>query len=135
MVDRASKAAIQLRFRGIAASAKTLGPAPFYKVDGHFIREGEEATIRARYENHHWEVDGSFFSTYEVEGPTLVQFEDPFGDRSRPAGPFENLRFADGVGYAGDTMIARLNDETQLWHFFENDTHWPLLVLRAASSA
>jgi hypothetical protein len=53
---------IHLRFEGVPSEADlTLGPAPWFRVAGNFVRQGPDGDITAIFRNHYWEVQGRHY--------------------------------------------------------------------------
>ena len=92
---------IQLRFNTMAGiDPSIVGPAPFFRIDGLLLRQGPEGQVVGRYHDHHWEVHGSFASSYECTDRISVCFEDGGGRVTKRYGPFQQLLFPNGSCYA-----------------------------------
>jgi hypothetical protein len=124
---------IRLRFDGGTTGANViLGPAPWFRVAGNFIREGPHGVIVGGFRNHYWEVQSRRFVRYFCEEPCTVRFEDALGATGERLGPFSKLWVEDGVLHADDYLKAKFLEQTQVWHFYESDTYWPVMVIAGA---
>lgn len=126
---------INLRFEGgLSGPDLTLGPAPWFRVAGNFIRQGPHGAIVGSFRNHYWEVQSRRFVRYFCEQPYSVHFEDHAGGEGVRLGPFSKLWMEDGVLHADDLLKAKFHEQTQIWHCYETDTYWPVMVIRAAQA-
>jgi len=124
---------VQLRMEGVSAAYSiTLGPAPWFRVAGNFIRQGPRGTIVATYYNHQWEVQSRFFTRFECRDPLLIHFEDAAGGSTEDYGAFSHFQAADGVLYADNKLFAKFIEESQLWHCYVTENFWPVLVFKPA---
>jgi hypothetical protein len=124
---------IHLRFEGVPSEADlTLGPAPWFRVAGNFVRQGPDGDITAIFRNHYWEVQGRHYIRYFCDEPFTVNFEDVAGGRGIRLGPFSKLWVEDGVLHADGFLKAKFHEHTQVWHCYETDTYWPVLVIESA---
>ncbi len=108
-----------------------LGPAPWFRVAGNFIRKGPHGSICGTFRMHHWEVSGQHFARYDCKEPALVHFEDAQGGQTEDFGPFSFLDAQDGVMHAEKNLFAKFLEETQMWHCFPTETFWPVLVVKS----
>lgn len=134
---------IQLRFNSLAGTDPgTIGPAPFFRIEGSLLQQGSARAVVGRYSEHYWEIDNRFVSSYECVDSVLLHFEGPDGDTSRTYGPFHQVRFPNGSCYADRTLFAELVDERglpsgrggpgSLWLHCADMTRWPALVIQPA---
>jgi hypothetical protein len=137
---------IQLRFNSLAGTDPgTVGPAPFFRIEGAVLQQGRERIVVGRYSDHYWEIDDRFVSSYECMQSALLHFEGPDGDTSRVYGPFQHVRFPNGSCYADRTLFAELVDEHGVasgragpgsqWLHRGELIRWPALVIRPADQA
>lgn len=71
---------IHLRFEGGASGPDViLGPAPWFRIAGNFIRQGPHGSIVGSFRNHYWEVQSKRLIRYFCEDPYQVHFEDAGG--------------------------------------------------------
>ena len=110
-----------------------LGPAPWFRIAGNFIRQGPHGSISGTFRMHHWEVNGHHFARYDCKTPALVHFEDTQGGHCEDFGPFSFLYAQDGVMHAEKDLFAKFIEETQMWHAFATETFWPILVIKSAA--
>jgi hypothetical protein len=86
---------IHLRFEGMSQQDSiTLGPAPWYRIDGPFIRVGPHGGIAATFTRHQWEVRGTYFGRYDCIGSCRVQFEGAGGGITPHLGPYARFNAA-----------------------------------------
>ena len=124
---------IQLRFNTMAGTDPSIvGPAPFFRIDGLLLRQGPEGQVVGRYHDHHWEVHGSFASSYECTDRISVCFEDGGGRVTKRYGPFQQLLFPNGCCYADQSLFAELAEETEQWIHRADRSKWRVLVIRPA---
>jgi hypothetical protein len=112
-----------------------VGPAPWFRIAGNFIRQGPHGSIAGTFRLHHWEVGGHHFSRYDCKEPALIYFEDFQGTPSEEFGPFPFLFAQDGAMHAGSGLFAKFIEDTQLWHSFPTETFWPVVVIKAVGGA
>ena len=125
---------IELRFEnGTRNAAIVLGPAPWFRVSGNFIRQGPHGTISGTFRMHHWEVNARHFARYDCDGPVLVHFEDAEGGKTEDFGPFNRVYAQDGVMHVEKELFAKFLEETQMWHVFPIETYWPVMVIKSAA--
>lgn len=102
---------VRLRFNSLAGTdLATLGPAPFFRIEGTLLQQGAERAVVGRYFDHHWELGERFVSSFESMEPVCVRFEDVAGRTSQLYGPFQQVRFPNGSCYADRTLLAELID-------------------------
>ena len=135
---------IQLRFNSLAGTDPgTVGPAPFFRIEGPLLQQGTRREVVGRYSDHYWEIDGRFVSSYECLQSVLLRFEGPDGETSRAYGPFQQVRFPNGSCYADRALFAELVDAHGLatgrsahggsqWLHRGDLTRWPALIIQPA---
>ena len=124
---------IRLHFSGGSTGAsEIIGPAPWFRISGNFVRMGPHGTISGTFHLHHWEVAGHHFPRYDsdISQPVTVHFEDADGGPTPDFGPFEKLYAEDGVMHADGKLFAKFIEETVLWHCFLSETYWPVLIIK-----
>jgi hypothetical protein len=125
---------IQLRFNSLAGTdPATLGPAPFFRVEGPLLQQGGDQSVVGRYFDHHWEIGNRYVSSYECVAAALLHFEDASGEASRSYGPFQQVRFPNGSCYADRLLFAELVEER--WLHRADLTRWSALVITPAAAA
>ena len=108
-----------------------LGPAPWFRVGGNFIRQGPHGTIAGTYRQHGWEVQARHFTRFDCRESSLIHFEDAAGGCSEEFGPFREFYAADGVVHAEGDLFAKFIEETQLWHCYVTENFWPYMFIHA----
>jgi hypothetical protein len=108
-----------------------LGPAPWFRIAGNFIRQGPHGSISGTFRMHHWEVGGHHYGRYDCKEPALIHFEDIHGGQTEDFGPYPYLYAQDGVMHVGKDLFAKFIEETQMWHAFATETFWPVMVVKA----
>jgi hypothetical protein len=138
---------IQLRFNSLAGTdPTTLGPAPYFRVEGPLLQQGPDHAVVARYFDYHWEIGSRFVSSYECVDPVLLHFEGPRGLVSAAYGPFQQLRFPNGSCYADGKLFAELVSEHDgggspqdkgrcQWLHRPQLTRWPALIINPVGRA
>ena len=141
---------IRLRFNSLAGTdPAVLGPAPFFRIEGHLLQQGEDHTVVGRYFDHHWELGDRFVSSYECMEPVCLHFAGPQGTTSGTYGPFQQVRFPNGSCYADRTLFAEFVEEhgspgqgagaAELqghrghWLHRGSLARWPMLVISPAT--
>jgi hypothetical protein len=107
----------------------TLGPAPFFRVHGAVLLQGPHNDVVGRYSQHHWEVAGRYYSSYECTDRTWVHFQDREGRSSEALGPFERLHFPNGSCYADDQQIAQFMTESERWRDAGTGARWSGILI------
>ena len=109
-----------------------LGPAPWFRIAGNFIRQGPHEAIVGSFRNHYWEVQSRRLIRYFCDEPHRISFEDAAGGRGAQLGPFNKLWVEDGVLHADGLLRAKFYDHTQVWHCYETEAYWPVLIIESA---
>jgi hypothetical protein len=126
---------IHLYFEGGSpADSVTLGPAPWFRIAGNFIRQGPDGAIVGTYRRHQWEVQSGYFTRFDGKERAVVHFEDAAGGPSEDFGPFPRFHTSDGVLYADGKLFAKFVEESQLWHCYPSENFWPVIVIKPAPS-
>jgi hypothetical protein len=121
---------ISLSFHSSFSVPARVGPAPWFRITGNFIRQGPQGNVVSTFHNYTWETGGQFYTSYDVEGWANIQFEDALGGQSAVYGPFDSINTTDGVMRVKNELVAKFINETQLWHDIKNDTYWPVMVIK-----
>jgi hypothetical protein len=108
-----------------------LGPAPWFRVAGNFIRQGPDGDIVGKFIHHYWEVQGRRYVRYFCEAPIVIHFDDAAGGQGVRLGPFSKLWCEDGVLHADDYLKAKFHEQTQVWNHYDTATYWPVLVIES----
>lgn len=115
---------------GSSGNTVRLGPAPWFRISGNYVRQGPHGTIAGTFHMHHWEVNAHHFPRYDCKEAALLHFEDAAGGPTRDFGPFSALYAEDGVMHADGKLFAKFIEETVLWHCFATETYWPALIIK-----
>ena len=128
---------IHLHFhRASSNDSVIIGPAPWYRIAGNFIRQGPHGAIVGTFRKHFWEVGSEHFPIYECMEPHKIHFEDAEGAVGPVLGPYSRLRVEDGTVTAEEEkLVAKFMDPTQLWLCFESETYWPVMVIESAAES
>ena len=127
---------IHLHFRRANSSPLTIGPAPWFRIAGNFIRQGPHGAIVGTFRRHVWEVGSEYFPIYECVEPHKIHFEDAEGGVGPVLGTYSHLRVDDGTVTAEeDRVVAKFMDPTQLWLCYDADTYWPVMVIESAAES
>jgi len=126
---------IHLHFRGATANTSvTLGPAPWFRVAGNFVRQGPHGAIVGTFRRHVWEVGSEHFPIYECREPHRIHFEDAAGGVGPVLGPYSRLTVEDGLMHEDDRLVAKFMDQNQLWLCYETETYWPVMIIKAVDT-
>jgi hypothetical protein len=135
---------MQLRFNSLAGTdPTTLGPAPYFRIEGSLLQQGPDRAVVGRYFDHHWELGGRFVSSYECVEAVRLHFEGARGETSGIYGPFQQVRFPNGSCYADRALFAELVDLPApgsgpavggQWLHRADLTRWPVLVISPAGA-
>jgi hypothetical protein len=127
---------IHLHFRVSSNQTVTVGPAPWFRVAGNFIRQGPHGAIIGTFRRHVWEIGAENFPIYECNEPHRIRFEDSRGDAGPVLGPFSKLRVDDGTMTADDKkIVAKFIDPSQHWLVYETETYWPVMAIESAAES
>jgi hypothetical protein len=123
---------VRLHFRPFSGPEIVLGPAPWFRISGNYIRKGPDGAVVGMFTRHQWQVQDRHFIRFDCHEPTLIHLEDTAGAPTQDFGPFGSFQCNDGVMYAEQKLLAKFLEETQLWHFFPTENFWPVLVIKQA---
>ena len=99
---------IQLRFNSLSGTDPvTLGPAPFFRIEGPLLHQGTQSDPVGRYFDHHWEIGSRYISSYECVEPAMLHFKAFSGETSPVYGPFQQVRFPQRLLLRGSDAIRR----------------------------
>jgi hypothetical protein len=127
---------IHLQFEGGSpAGSITLGPAPWFRIAGNFIRQGPDGAIVGTFRRHQWEVESKHFTRFDCKERAAIHFQDAAGGATEDYGPFASLYASDGVMYADGKLFAKFIEESQLWHCYPTENFWPVIVIKAAPAS
>src|ERR1041384_3954083 len=114
---------IHLRLDGGPSSAPvaTLGPAPWFRIAGNFIRQGPYGAIMGTFRHHVWEVHARQYVRYSCTEPHLLCFEDAAGGEGLRLGPFSYTWGEDGLLHPDSALRGKFHPDRQLWHEFASD--------------
>ena len=128
---------IRLRFNSLAGTEPaTLGPAPFFRIDGSLLQQGPDHAVVGRYFDHHWEIDNRFVSSYDCVDAVRLHFVAANGETSETHGPFQHLRFPNGSCYADRSLFGELvhehSNKASHWVHRASLGRWQALVISPA---
>ncbi len=112
---------------------RRVGPAPYFRITGDTLLAGPDERIIGTYENGVWAVENDVFLIIGADHPTKVRFESN-GESCADYGPFERLKVVDGAIRHGPNaieLLARLDDQAQLWYVYAEQKYCPAAVLVA----
>jgi hypothetical protein len=125
---------VHLRFHsGAANDSLIVGPAPWFRVAGNFVRQGPHGAIVGTFRRHIWEVGSVYYPVYEVAEPHSIHFEDAAGGVGPVLGPYARLKVEDGLMHEDGGLTAKFMEQAQLWLCYETETYWPVLVIESAA--
>ena len=127
---------ITLKFEdGNQSEPVVVGPAPWFRVAGNFVRQGPHGSIVGSFRNHYWEIHSRALIRYFCEESSVVRFEDSLGGVGVRLGPISKLWVEDGVLHADDVLKAKFHEQSQLWHVYHTDTYWPVMVIESVPTS
>ena len=106
---------IHLRMEGSIEPPFLLGPAPWFRVDDKFIRQGPHGAIVGSFRRHIWEVQSKQYARYHCMEPHSIRFEDPAKPEGIALGEFLKTWVEDGILHPDNTLRARFNQDIHLW--------------------
>jgi hypothetical protein len=121
--------------QGDTSECADIGPAPWFRVSGNFIRQGPHGEIIGTFRHHHWEVNSRQCVIIRCTEPVLIHFEDAAGGKSEDFGPIDSFQARDGVLLVQGKPFAKFVEETQLWHCYPTENFWPVLVVKSPAEA
>lgn len=123
---------LQLKMSPQATGSRlTLGPAPWFRVERHELREGPTERLVGQLHNQQWNVGGQRFVQVEATPGSMLHFEVPGGPGTSSLGPFQSLQIADGAMYGDGKLLARFDEDTYLWRCVTTRQAWPSVVVAA----
>lgn len=127
---------INLRFQNgeLTSPSVTLGPAPWFRVAGNFIRQGPHGAIVGSFRYHYWEVESRQFRRYVCDDAHYISFEDAAGGTGIRIGPFSSTWGEDGLLHPNLELKAKFHPETVHWHYFDTDTYWPVMLISSVNA-
>lgn len=79
-----------------------------------------------------WDCGSVSATAIPIDSEVKVRFED--ADHAPiDCGPFPSVRIADGSIYSEHGLLARLDDQAQLWRLQSDGSSWPNVVIRRPS--
>jgi hypothetical protein len=120
---------VQLNMSPIAVGARlTLGPAPWFRLERHELREGPTERLVGELRNRQWRVEGQDFTEVMATPGSTLRFESD-GPVSRQYGPFQSLHISDGKALGDGKLVARFDDDTYMWRCAATQQAWPSIVV------
>ncbi len=129
---------LRLRFlRTDDKAVQLIGPLPFLRISGGWLRTEAEGTGLAEYRNGFWRVASHDALKLNVSGsgPLLLEVDRP--EEPVLLGRYTALEFVDGALYSmpDNTLLARFDRSAAAWYFYsEKGFHASLLVVESSSA-
>ena len=123
---------INLRMEASISSPVILGPAPWFRVDGQFIRQGPHGATVGIFRQYVWKVQAREYARYHCLEPHIIRLEDSIKGDAITLGQFRDTWVEDGILHPENTLRARFNHDVGAWYDFSTNTHWPTLVIESA---
>lgn len=120
-----------LQLRNAQSAELTLGPAPWFRISSDGISKGPEQAIAARLIGHSWVCRGKDYQTVHLRDRACLQFEDHLGNAGKTIGPHASFDLINNVLHADGEPVAKL---TTLWHVYQTETEWPVVLIKPAES-
>jgi hypothetical protein len=108
-----------------------------FKIGDNGVWENRRLKVRLlEFRNRYWRTEDQVFSSFTVDGPVRVQFENHHHRTSlAPFNPFEQVFVASGGSAFGDReFIAKYLARTSLWRVLKAGTYWPYLIVKPVAS-
>lgn len=123
---------LQLTLIPNAGIRETLAPIDCLKASGPHLLSGaqSETTLGEYIGRGGWRIRGKLHSLIEIDGPLVIGFEER--GTHAAVGPFPNLLMAGDALFAGNTHLARYDDQDQKWHLNEAQP-WTSVVIAATT--
>jgi len=120
---------LRLRFHSPGAgTAESIEPGEFFRLIGGMLCRGGGNEPVATYLQGWRATDGQYARLTAVD-PVVIYFESNAGLASSAFGPFESFHVDEGSAWDGTRLIARLNEQTQLWHPPRAHDGWASLLI------
>lgn len=120
-----------LQLRNDRSAELTLGPAPWFRISSNGISKGPEGTLVAPLAGNSWICNGQRYQTAHIRHRAHVQFEDRLGNAGKTIGPHAKFDLINNVLLADGEPLAKL---TSLWHVYQTETEWPVVLFKSAES-
>ncbi|HEY5313142.1 MAG TPA: hypothetical protein VIK18_11510 [Pirellulales bacterium] len=122
---------MQLTLRGVSSESEHRLPAcDIYHIEGANLLSPDGQPV-ARHSGGSWWADDACYTALYTESPCVVHFEN--ADARGPKwGPYEQLKFVDGILRAGadsEHLIATLIDAFAMWALRTDGSLWRRVVL------
>jgi hypothetical protein len=128
-----------LRVRFLRTDDKTvqlIGPLPFLRISGGWLRTEAEGSGLAEYRNGFWRVASQDALKLNVSGsgPLLLEADRP--EEPVLLGRYAALEFVDGALYSkpDNTLLARFDESAAAWYFYADKRFHSSLFLVESSS-
>ena len=112
--------------------ALTVGPAPYFRIEGRSLRAGPADEEVGHYEGGAWHLGERTFLTATAESPARVHFEGDGEPCAGAHGPFAQVRLVDGAirhGPQSHGLLAKYDEEAQSWYVYAEQKSCPAAVL------
>ena len=127
---------VKLQFGSLlSAEDVQVGPAPWFRIAGNFIRQGPHDSIVGMLERHQWRLGSHYYTRIATDDTVRLHFEDAFGDQSPVYGPFSKMVIADGAVHVDQGLFAKFVEETQLWHAIRTENYWPTMIVTGVGAS
>jgi hypothetical protein len=122
---------ISIEMAGGFAMRATFGPATCFELDRQTLRQGPERIVIACHVGRAWEAGGTFFSSFEIQGPVLITFIDRSSRHvCRDArSPFGHVRVAGDFAYGDGRLIAKFSAADAQWCARPESRRWPAVKI------
>lgn len=100
-----------------------------FRLAENFMHALPDDSVVASFANHHWWVAEKPFARFDCHGPLMIRFQSYDGTPTQNLGPYSAASVSDGAVYADKELVAKLVEETALWHSLKLETYWSNLVL------
>ncbi len=120
---------LRLRFHTPGGSgAESVEPGEFFRLIGGMLCRGAGNEPVATYLQGWRASDGQYARVTAID-PVVIYFESNAGLASSAFGPFDSFHVDDASAWDGARLIARLDEQTQLWHPPRAHDGWASLLI------
>jgi hypothetical protein len=98
--------------------------APWFELDGKYLRKGPTGELVAEHENFNWRVEGIYCFSVTFLSRTCVHYGE------QADGSFHRLRLADGYIHADGRLYAKLLSDSRHWQSYERGQLWSVLTIK-----
>lgn len=112
-----------LRLDQLVSQPKLIS-APWFELDGKYLRKGPTRELVAEHVNDNWRLEGAYCFSLTFISPACVHYGESAD------GPFHRLRLADGYIHADERLFAKLLSDSKHWECYQRGQLWSTLAIK-----